>query len=699
MNGSGLGARAVVLVSLVLGTCGGRAADVYSPEQESVLLAALAELERANGEAASAREAGRLDDCLAIQEQALDQLLARLPAEHALGQVVGAARTRAAGAESAEARGGVLQSAVDQALIDLRFRPILEAPVPAGWPHLTPVGWIEVKSCPAYRAAWVERAELAEGARNSMFFMLFNHIQRNDIKMTAPVEMTYDAGDAAGRGSESAMAFLYQRPDQGRVGPEGAVEVRDIAPATVVSLGLRGVDSSAGIRAAEARLRAWLEKGKDQYSACGPVRVLGYNSPAVPAAVRYSEIQIPVLVSGDAGAEDWPCFRGPGRQGISREKGLPTEWSATSGVRWRTEIAGAGWSSPIVWGDRVFVTTALGDGASLHLICLDRATGHILWDKEVVQQKAGHKSPQNSYATATPATDGERVYVLACDGRILGVSADGEVEWTNSDFGEYYSEHGLGTSPVLYEDLVIVAFDWSSPGPDTKVGWQIPWDKAVILAVDKSTGRTRWRGSRGLSRIAHVVPQLATVDGRDELVSAAGDVVQGFDPKTGERLWTASSPGEGVVPSVVVGDGLAFTASGFGDSRVCAVRLGGRGTVTGTHTVWESRDDVPKMPSMLYVSPYLYLITEGGVARCLRGATGEVLWRQRLRGPFSASPVWADGKIYLLSEKGTTTIVEAGPQFTQVAENEIGEKCCASPAISSGNIFIRSERALYCVGP
>lgn len=404
------------------------------------------------------------------------------------------------------------------------------------------------------------------------------------------------------------------------------------------------------------------------------------------------------VAAAAAQGEDWPCFRGPGRQGISQEKGVPTQWSATTNIHWKTAIPGEGWSSPIVSGDRVFVTTALDDGTSLHLICLDRAGGKIAWDKEIIKQKTGHKSQQNSYATSTPATDGKRVYMVACDGRILGVSMDGTVEWTNSEF-DYYSEHGLAISPVLYGDLVIVCFDWSSPGPDTKVGWQVPWDKAVILALDKDTGKVRWRGSRGSSRIAHVVPQVAAVDGQDQLISGAGNVVQGFDLKTGERLWTVSSPGEGVVPSVVVGDGMAFTASGFGESRVCAVRLGGgRGDVTKTHTLWESREDVPKMSSMLYVSPHLYLATETGVAKCMKAATGEVVWRERLRGPFSASPVWADGKVYFLCEKGTTTVVEDGLQFKVVATNELGEKCCASPAISQGHLFIRTDKALYCIG-
>ena len=407
-------------------------------------------------------------------------------------------------------------------------------------------------------------------------------------------------------------------------------------------------------------------------------------------------VVLPVLAPSLRG-ENWPCFRGPGRQGISQEKGVPTEWNATSNVRWKTAIPGEGWSSPIVFADRIFVTTATDGGESLHLIRLDRRSGEVVWDREIARQEAGHKQRFNSYASSTPATDGERIYTIACDGRILAVDMDGKIEWTNEEF-DYYSEHGLAISPVLYEDLVIVAFDWSGRPPDSKLGWQTAWDRAVILAVDRNTGMTRWRGRRGSSRLAHVVPQIANVNGQDQLISGAGDVIQGFDPKTGQRIWTVTSTGEGVVPSVVVGDGLAFTASGFGDSTIRAVRIDGRGDVTKTHMAWESKDDVPRVPSMLYVSPHLYSVTESGIAKCFKGTTGEVLWRERLGGKVSASPVWADGKIYFLSEKGETTIIEDGPQFKVVATNDLGEKCCASLAISQGNIFIRAEKTLYCIG-
>ena len=397
-------------------------------------------------------------------------------------------------------------------------------------------------------------------------------------------------------------------------------------------------------------------------------------------------------------AENWPCFRGPTRQGISNEKDVPLEWSQTSNIVWKKPIPGEGWSSPIVFDDRVFVTTATDGGASFRLLCLDRLTGTVLWNKQVLRQNPGHKQNFNSYASSTPVTDGQRVYVLAFDGTLAAVSMEGNVIWSHREF-EYYSEHGLGVSPILYKDLLIVPFDGSSSGPDRKLGWQKPWDQALILAMDKNTGEVRWRGRRGSSRIAHITPQVMSENGRDQLVSSAGDVVQGFNLKTGERIWTVSSPGEGVVPSVVIGDGLIFTTSGFGDSTIRAVRTGGKGDVTKTHIAWESTDDVSKIPSMLYVRPFLFLVTETGVAKCLRATTGEEIWRERLESRYSASPIWADGRIYFLSEKGKTTVIQAGGEFKVLAENELNEKCSASPAVSQRHIFIRSENNLYCIGP
>jgi outer membrane protein assembly factor BamB len=254
-------------------------------------------------------------------------------------------------------------------------------------------------------------------------------------------------------------------------------------------------------------------------------------------------------------------------------------------------------------------------------------------------------------------------------------------------------------SPILYNDLLIVALDHTNPGSNNKPGLYDPWDKAVILALDKKTGEVRWKGKRGMSRVGYAVPGILKVGDTDQLISAAGDVVQGFDLKSGELIWTAANPGYSTVPSVVIGDGLVFACSGFVDGVLRAVRPDGRGDVTGTHIVWETKDDVPRIPSLLYARPHLYSITETGVLRCLEAATGKEVWRQRLGGKFSASPVWVDGKLYLLSESGKTIVAEAAPQYKLLAQNELNEKCCASPAVSQGNLFIRSQKALYCIGP
>jgi outer membrane protein assembly factor BamB len=398
-------------------------------------------------------------------------------------------------------------------------------------------------------------------------------------------------------------------------------------------------------------------------------------------------------------AEDWPQFRGPTGQGVSTETGLPTEWGADHGIAWSTPIPGMGWSSPIVHGDRVFVTTATEEGRSLRLLRLDRATGEVIWNREVVQQGLDSRLQQgNSYATPTPVTDGRHTYVLAFDGSLAAVANDGSVAWTNRDF-PFYSQHGIAVSLRLYGDLLVVPFDASSSGEDKKVGFQKPWDRSFVLALDKDTGEVRWKASRGLSRIGHVTPNLVREGGRDVLVSGAGDVVQGFDLASGERLWTVRSQGEGVVPSVVVGDGIVYTASGFEEPTIRAIRTGGRGDVTATHIAWEQTRAVPMMPSFLYVAPHLFTINEAGIAMCLDASTGQMLGRRRIGGKHSASPIYAEGRIYFLSEEGETTIVEASPDMPVVAKNTIPEHTQASLAASGGHLFLRTRSTLYCLGP
>jgi len=397
-------------------------------------------------------------------------------------------------------------------------------------------------------------------------------------------------------------------------------------------------------------------------------------------------------------AENWPEFRGPDRQGHSAEKNLPLKWSQRENIRWKAAIPGDSWSTPIIWADRVFLTTATDKGESCRVVSLDSGTGKVLWDREVFRQKPRKKETRNSYATPSPVTDGERVYAVYSDGSFAAVNFDGSVVWTNRDH-PFYSQHGLGASPILTGGLIIMTMDASSEGEDKLIGWQKPWDKSYVLALDAKTGKERWKTMRGVTRISHGTPTLWTgPDGRVQVVSEAGDVVQGFDRETGEKLWTSAVEGEGKVPSTLVADGMVFTAGGFrGRESIKAFRLGEKGDLKEKNLVWEQKKGNPKVPSMVYVKPYLFTVNDTGFATCLKADTGEVVWNERVSGGFSASPVHADGKLYLLDNNGDTTVIEAGPQFKVLAKNPLSEPTQASMAVAGGRFFIRTEKHLYCV--
>ena len=277
--------------------------------------------------------------------------------------------------------------------------------------------------------------------------------------------------------------------------------------------------------------------------------------------------------------------------------------------------------------------------------------GKILWDVPVLKQETLRKEGKNSWATPTPVTDGQHVYA-SFGGGVAAVTFDGKVAWTNTEY-PFYSRHGLAASPVLYKDLLILSFDGSNkvpdnggkPPPEEYIGWQKPWDRGFVVALDTKTGKTRWRSMRGLmTRIAHVTPMVIDVDGMPQLVSPAGDYVEAFDPDTGKPLWWVRSDGETPVPSVVYGDGLVFTTSGFPTNSpsgpwIRAIRPGKKGELgdlTATHVAWESRRNVPMMPSFLFVgngpeSDHLLVWTHyDGVATCVEPKTGKQIWQQRL---------------------------------------------------------------------
>lgn len=393
-------------------------------------------------------------------------------------------------------------------------------------------------------------------------------------------------------------------------------------------------------------------------------------------------------------AGNWMRFRGPNGQGISSEKKLPVTWSADDNIVWKTSIPGKGWSSPIVFEDHIFLTSATEDGVSCRVICVKRADGSIVWNNEVHRQKPGPMRRQNSYATPTPVTDGKHVYAVFYDGTVVAVDFAGERIWANSEIN-FFSLHGLGASPMLAHGQLIMPFDGSSRD-ENRVGWKVPWKNAVVLSVDAANGSVRWKGRRGESRVGHVTPILVN-DGA-QLVSAGGDRVQGFDLKTGDRIWSIYSQGEGVTPSPVVGDGRIYTSSGFEAPTIRAIRLGGKGDVTRTHIAWEQKKGVPALASPLYVAPHLYTISRDNILHCIEASSGDIVWVKRLTGVHSASPVYADGRIYVLSEDGVTLVLRPGIRYDEVARNSIGETCLASMAVSQGRFYIRSSTSLYCIG-
>jgi len=401
-------------------------------------------------------------------------------------------------------------------------------------------------------------------------------------------------------------------------------------------------------------------------------------------------------------AENWTRFRGPNGQGISKATKLPAQWSATENIAWKTDIPGEGWSSPIVWNDHIFLTTATENGKNCHVIAVDRKTGKILWDNIVFTQDPGqHRHEFNSYATPTPVTDGKTVFAVFSGGSFVALDFAGNIRWVNNDL-KYYSQHGLAVSPILYDDLLIMAVNPSNREEPKMLGWQTPWDKSYLLALDKNTGKERWKGMRGMSLIGHSTPAIMKVNGKDQIISPAGGVIQGFNPSDGKLIWTVNNKGEPCVPSAVIGDGLVYTST-TSSAPVIAVRPDGQGDCTATHIAWEQRRNTPMISSYLYIKPCLYTASDNGAFTCLDAATGEFLWDIRLRGnTLNPSPLYADGKIYLLSEQGVTTVLKPSDDPKQTAEiiatNDLGEKCKASIAVSGNQLIIRSANRLWCVG-
>jgi outer membrane protein assembly factor BamB len=390
-----------------------------------------------------------------------------------------------------------------------------------------------------------------------------------------------------------------------------------------------------------------------------------------------------VLTAFAVSAEDWPQFRGPTGQGHSTERQLPIEWSESRNVMWKARVPGLGWSSPVVAGGRVWVTSAIKDrGGSLRALAYDLETGRELVNAEVFRTRSADPlNAKNSLASPTPIVEGDRVYVhFGADGT-AALTTSGEIVWKTRL--SYESQHGSGGSPVVYEDLLIFSSDGS--------------DRAFVIALEKQTGKVRWKTSRRQpADQAYSTPLVIRVGDRDEVVSVGAFRAAAYDPRSGKEIWRVGyGDGFSNVPRPVYGHGLVYIATGFQQPSLLAVRPDGTGDVTATHVAWTLRRGAPLTPSPLLVGDELYIVNDGGIVSCLDATTGEPRWQQRLDGNFSASPISADGRIYFLSEEGVATVILPGKEFRKLATSRLDGATLASMAVSAGSIFIRTSTHLY----
>ncbi len=403
---------------------------------------------------------------------------------------------------------------------------------------------------------------------------------------------------------------------------------------------------------------------------------------------RVAGQESPVRMIADEGeaARYWPRWRGPSGQGLVTGSGYPDTWSATDNIRWRTAVPGAGNSSPIVWGDKLFLTTARDGGRRLSVLAFRRDDGGLLWETFVPDGPSDSPHPKNGFASATPATDGTRLYASFGSRGLVALDLNGKILWQR-DLGHITNYHGPAGSPLLYRNRVILYQDQSSG--------------SFIAAFDARTGDQVWRTARQAS-VGWGTPIAVRVGDHDEIIVNGQGRTQAYDPDTGRELWRCSGSSHEVIPTPVVGYGLVFCASGRAGPTL-AIRPGGRGDVTGTHVAWTSPRGSPFVPSPLLVGPHLYTVNDmASIVTAFDAATGKTLWQGRLgvaqREGFSASPVAVDGKLFFTNDDGETFVLRAGPTFDLLHVNRIGERTLASPALVDGHWYIRTARNLIAIG-
>ena len=402
---------------------------------------------------------------------------------------------------------------------------------------------------------------------------------------------------------------------------------------------------------------------------------------AAPSDVRMIEVSGP-------GAKFWPRWRGPSGQGVAVNGAYVDRWSPTTSIKWKVRLPGTANSSPIVWGDRIFVTTAEG-GQRLSVMAFDRATGTVAWQTAVPANGMEWVHVKNGYASATPATDGERIYASFGRHGLVALDMTGRIVW-HRKFGTINNYHGPAGSPILYKDRVFLYQDHDG-SPD---------QKAFVAAFDARTGATLWE-TRRTETVGWGTPIVIATGIRDELVVSSQGRVAAYDPDGGRELWTVRGMTFEVIPTPVVGHGLVFASSGRAGPTL-AIRPGGSGDVTSTHVAWSAARGSPFVPSGIIVGDLLYLVNDmQSILTVYEAATGALVYQDRLgmamREGFSASPVAVNGKVFFTNDDGQTFVVQAGREFKLLHVNELGARTLASPALVDGVWYWRTESELMAL--
>jgi outer membrane protein assembly factor BamB len=404
-----------------------------------------------------------------------------------------------------------------------------------------------------------------------------------------------------------------------------------------------------------------------------------------------------VSLAAGALADNWPQWRGPSLDGVSQETGLPVRWTMRENVTWKLALPAWSGSTPIIWRDQIFLNVA--DAGSLYLWSVDRTDGSVEWKKFL--SDGDHKERKQNMSSPSPVTDGQHVWVMTGTGILKGFDFAGKELWMRDiqkDYGRFGLNWGYASSPLLYRDALYVQV---LHGMKTD-------DPSYLMKIDTMTGETLWRVERPTEAIrespdSYTTPGLLKYRGKTEIVITGGDCVTGHDPETGEELWRANglnpenNPNYRIVASPVVSNDIIYAPTRV--RPLLALRAGGRGDVSESHRLW-AFDHGPDVPTPVTDGKYFYVVSDKGIMWCLDAKSGEEVWGQKRIAPgtYSSSPVLADGKIYITNEDGLTTVVKAGPEFEVLSENPLDDYCLSSPAISDGQIFIRTAEHLYCIG-